>query len=126
MGGVDFRRCSWLLPLVADMNRILLILACFFAILSGVLIGVYKYQSKRIDTLETAKTTLQANNQLLISKMKRAYDDKVELGRKIEELKKVASADADFDWSADIRNTFVVRWLHENADKVRGTRARAD
>lgn len=108
------------------LNRIVLILACFFAILSGVLIGVNKYQSKRIDTLETAKTTLQANNQLLISKMKRAYDDKVELGRKIEELKKVASADADFDWSADISNTFVVRWLHENADKVRGARARAD
>lgn len=108
------------------LNRIVLILACFFAILSGVLIGVNKYQSKRIDTLETAKTTLQANNQLLISKMKRAYDDKVELGRKIDKLQALAKADSDFDWSRDISDSLVVGWLRENADSVQRARARAD
>ena len=106
--------------------RTKLILACFFALGVACLLFVVSLQSKRIEALQSAKNTLQANNQLLIDKMKRAYNDKMELGRKIEELKKVASADAGFDWSADISNTFVVRWLHENADKVRGTRARAD
>lgn len=110
----------------AMLNRIVLFIACFLAILAVLLFGWSTYQSKRIKSLETAKTSLEANNQLLISKMKRAYDDKVELGRKVEELKKVAKTDTDFDWSADISNTFVVRWLHENANQVRGTRARAD
>lgn len=126
MGRVDFWRRSRLLPLVADMNKILLYVACFFAILSGILLGVYKYQSKRIDTLETAKTTLQANNQLLISKMKRAYDDKVELGRKIDKLQALAKTDSDFDWSRDISGSIVVGWLRENADSVQRARARAD
>ena len=108
------------------LNRIVLILACFFAILSGVLIGVYKYQSKRIDTLQEAKTTLQANNQLLINKMKRAYDDKVELGRKIDKLQALAKTDSDFDWSRDISNSLIVGWLRENADSVQRARARAD
>lgn len=108
------------------LNRIVLILACFFAILSGVLLGVYKYQSKRIDTLETAKTTLQANNQLLISKMKRAYDDKVELGRKNQELESLAKRSVGFDWNRDISSDELVLWLHENAVRVQGNRARAD
>lgn len=113
-------------PMVADMNKILLILACFLAILAFFLFGWSTYQSKRIKSLETAKTSLEANNQLLISKMKRAYDDKVELGRKIDKLQALAKADSDFDWSRDISGSIVVGWLRENADSVQRARARAD
>lgn len=108
------------------MNKILLYVACFFAILSGILLGVYKYQSKRIDTLETAKTTLQANNQLLISKMKRAYDDKVEISRKFEELENLAKHSVNFDWNTDISSDEPTLWLRENAIRVQRDRARAD
>jgi predicted transcriptional regulator len=108
------------------LNRIVLFLACFFAILSGVLLGVNKYQSKRIDTLETARTSLEANNQLLISKMKRAYDDKVELGRKNQELESLAKRSVGFDWNRDISSDELVLWLHENAVRVQRDRARAD
>ena len=108
------------------MNKILLILACFFAILVALLFGWSTYQSKRIKSLETAKTSLEANNQLLISKMKRAYDDKVELGRKIDKLQALAKTDSDFDWSRDISGSLIVGWLRENADSVQRARARAD
>lgn len=108
------------------MNKILLILACFFAILVVLLFGWSTYQSKRIKSLETAKTSLEANNQLLISKMKRAYDDKVELGRKIDKLQALAKTDSDFDWSRDISNSLVVGWLRENADSIQRARARTD
>lgn len=90
------------------------------------LFGWSTYQSKRIKSLETAKTSLEANNQLLISKMKRAYDDKVELGRKIDKLQALAKTDSDFDWSRDISNSLVVGWLRENADSIQRARARTD
>lgn len=110
----------------AMLNRIVLFIACFLAILAVFLFGWSTYQSKRIKSLETAKTSLEANNQLLISKMKRAYDDKVELGRKIDKLQALAKTDSDFDWSRDISGSIVVGWLRENADSVQRARARAD
>lgn len=85
------------------MNRIVLFLACFFAILSGVLIGVNKYQSKRIDTLQEAKITLQANNNLLINRLEKEHNDKVEVSRTNELLRKQIKADkTGFDWNYDL------------------------
>ncbi len=100
------------------MNKILLILACFFAILVVLLFGWSTYQSKRIKSLETAKTSLEANNQLLISKMKRAYDDKVELGRKYEELENLAKHSVNFDWDRDISNDVIILKLKGYAEST--------
>lgn len=99
--------------------KIKLILACVFIALVVILLGIITYQSNRIDTLKTAKNGLEANNQLLINKMKRAYDDKMEISRKIEQLESVAKNDASFDWSFDISNSDVVKFLRENSGKVR-------
>ena len=93
----------------SNMNKILLILACFFAILSGVLLGVYKYQSKRIDTLQEAKITLQANNNLLINRLEKEHNDKVEVSRTNELLRKQIKADkTGFDWNYDLTSNPVL------------------
>lgn len=99
--------------------KIKLILACVFIALVVILLGIITYQSNRIDTLKTAKNGLEANNQLLINKMKRAYDDKMEISRKIEQLESMAKNDANFDWSFDISNSDVVKFLRENSGQIR-------
>lgn len=101
------------------LNRIITFLAFFFAIVAVILGFMYKVQSNTINTLETAKTALEANNQLLISKLEREHNDKVELGRKVKELEEVANNDTDFDWHRDISNSAVVKFLRENANKIR-------
>lgn len=99
--------------------KIKLILTAFFAILMMILLLIISFQAKRIDALRTAKTNLEANNQLLISKMQRAYDDKMEISRKIEQLESMAKNDANFDWSFDISNSDVVKFLRENSGQIR-------
>lgn len=96
-----------------------LILACFFALGVACLLFIVSLQSKRIEALQSAKNTLQANNQLLIDKMKRAYNDKMELSRKTKELEVLAKRDVSFDWNTDISTTDVVSWLRENSGQVR-------
>lgn len=91
------------------LNRIVLFIACFFAILSGVLLGVYKYQSKRIDTLQEAKITLQANNNLLINRLEKEHNDKVEVSRTNELLRKQIKADkTGFDWHYNLESNPVL------------------
>jgi len=99
--------------------RTKLILACFFALGVACLLFVVSLQSKRIEALQSAKNTLQANNQLLIDKMKRAYNDKMELSRKTKELEVLAKRDVSFDWNADISRSDIVSWLRENSNSVR-------
>lgn len=83
-------------------------------------------QSKRIDSLKDAKNTLQANNELLIKNIRRSYNDKMEISRKYEELEKMAKSDSYFDWNHDISHTDVVKFLHENSNRVQGIRTRTD
>lgn len=99
--------------------KIKLILAGFFALGIGCLLFVVSLQSKKIEALQSAKNTLQANNQILIDKIKRAYNDKLELSRKTKELEALAERDVSFDWNADISDTDVVVWLRQNANSVR-------
>ena len=100
------------------MNKILLIIAVIFAAVAVILFEWCNYQSKKIDALTASKTNLEANNNLLISKMKREYNDKIELSKKIEKLEELSKLDAGFDWNADISNTLIVGFLRENANKV--------
>lgn len=108
------------------LNKILLITVGFLAIVAVVLLWWVNYQSDRINSLQTAKNALESNNQLLISKMKRAYDDKIELGKRYEELESAAKADTAFDWGANIASSDVIIKLRENAVRLQGNRARAD
>lgn len=107
-------------------TRIKLVLAVFLAILVGVLIFWNILVRAENKSLKTAKTVLESNNQLLISKMKRAYDDKVEYSRKAQELEDLAKRAVNFDWHRDISNDELILWLHENAIRVQGSRARAN
>ena len=85
------------------MNKILLYVACFFAILAGVLIFWVRMQSNRIDTLQAAKTTLEANNNLLINRLEKEHNDKVEVSRTNEQLRQQIKADkSGFDWHFDL------------------------
>lgn len=108
------------------LNRISLFLACFFAILAGVLIFMYKIQGWELTNVRADNTTLQNNNNLLITRLEREHNDKVELGRKNQELESLAKHSVGFDWNRDISNDELVLWLHENAVQVQRDRARAD
>lgn len=101
------------------MNKILFIVAVIFAAVAVVLFGWCSYQSKKIDALTASKNSLEANNNLLISKMKREYNDKIELSKKIAKLEELAKSDTSFNWSADISNSPIVIFLRENSSKVR-------
>lgn len=108
------------------LNRIALILACFFGCTTMIIGFLYNLQSGRIDSLETSNTSLQANNNFLIKKVEREHNDKMELGRKNQELESLAKHSVDFDWNRDISRDELVLWLRENAVRVSGSRARAD
>ena len=108
------------------MNKLLMYVACFFAILAGVLIFMYKIQGWELTNVRADNTTLQSNNNLLITRLEREHNDKVELGRKNKELENLAKSVVDFDWNRDISSDVVVLWLHDNALQVQGNRKRAD
>lgn len=108
------------------LNRIIQFLALFFCCTTVIIGFLYNLQSGRIDSLETSNTSLRTNNNFLIKKVEREHNDKMELGRKNQELESLAKHSVDFDWSRDISRDELVLWLRENAIRVQGSRARAD
>ena len=58
---------------------------------------------------------LESNNNILIKKLEKEHNDKLEVSKKIAKLEKLAKTDSSFDWSAPIGNTLVVQQLKENA-----------
>lgn len=89
--------------------NIKLILACFFAFVVGCLILLVSYQSKRINALQAAKITLQANNNLLINRLEKEHNDKVEVSRTNEQLRKQIEADkSGFDWHYNLESNPVL------------------
>lgn len=108
------------------LNRIIQFLALFFGILVVCLLFWINIQDKRINSLETSKKVLESNTNFLIKKVEREHNDKMELGRKNQELESLAKHSVDFDWSRDISRDELVLWLRENAVRVQGSRARAD
>ena len=70
------------------------------------------------------KAVYNANNQLLIKKIREVYDDKVETDRTNRELREAIARDkaSGFDWSQNIGNTAPVvalKRLHKNRNKIR-------
>lgn len=85
------------------MNKILLFLACFFGITAVILVFWCNLQSGRIDSLKSAKTMLESNNNLLIKKLEKEHNDKLEVGRRAEEIEKAIKKDTSgFNWNYDL------------------------
>ena len=72
----------------------------------------YKQEANRANALYANS---RANNELLINRMRKVYDDKLETDRRNAELEKAAAEDkAYFDWNANIANSAVIKRLQAN------------
>lgn len=83
--------------------KIKLILAVF--LLVGVLVLLFwiNVQSKQIKTLRDAKNTLEANNNLLINRLEKEHNDKLEVDRRAKEIEKAIKKDTSgFNWHYDL------------------------
>ena len=98
--------------------KIKLILGCFLVALIGGLLFVVSYQSHKIDTLKTAKNVLEANNQVLLNRLEKEHNDKLEISKKNKQLKAtIDNYKGDFDWRANISSDPVLlefKRLHQN------------
>lgn len=91
------------------LNKILLFLACFLGVTVIILGFLYNLQSGRIDSLETSNTSLQANNNFLIKKLEKEHNDKLEVSRTNELLRKQIKADkSGFDWHYNLESNPVL------------------
>lgn len=66
------------------------------------------YYKNVADEQEKIKSVYEGNNQILISKIRKVYDDKVATDRRIQELEERAKEDTSFDWYSDISSSPVV------------------
>ena len=107
-------------------NRIITFLACFFAIVAVILGFMYKVQGNELTCVRADNIALKNNADILMQQLEREHNDKMEISRKNEELEAMAKHDISFDWNYTIADTDVVRWLHENAVRLQGSRTRAD
>ena len=91
------------------LNKILTILACFFCVIAIILGFWCNLQSGRIDSLKSAKTMLESNNNLLIKKLEKEHNDKLEVSRRAEEIEKAIKADTSgFNWDYDLSGNSVL------------------
>ena len=70
------------------------------------------WQKRRADDMEKQKDLYKQNNHILITRIKKVYDDKVATDLRIKELEEEAIKDKGvFDWNIDISNTNVIKGL---------------
>ena len=89
----------------------------FFMCVSAIYILILGliYYKNIADDEKRMKEFYNANNQLLIKKMKEAYDEKMETDKRIKELQEEAEKDRNvFDWYHPIGNTNVIKRLQAN------------
>ena len=90
---------------MGKLNLILLFCLLF-------LLQIAYWQKRRADDMEKQKDLYKQNNQLLLTKIKKVYDDKVATDLRIKELEQEAIKDKGvFDWNIDISNTNVIKGL---------------
>lgn len=89
------------------MNKLIAI-ALLVAIFFGLVAYFYKKQAEEQERL---KDVYCANNQVLITRIKKVYDDKVATDLRIKELEERAKEDLAFDWGVDISNSPVIKEL---------------
>ena len=83
-------------------------IATLMAIFLGLVAYYYKNQSEEQERL---KNVYLGNNQVLLTRIKKVYDDKVATDLRIKELEKRAKEDLAFDWSVDISDSPVIKEL---------------
>lgn len=90
------------------MNKLFLILIGV-AVLLGLVAYFYKNQAEEQERL---KKVYMGNNELLLGRIRKVYDDKVATDLRIKELEEEAIKDKSvFDWNIDISNTNVIKGL---------------
>lgn len=90
---------------MGKLNLILLFCLLF-------LLQIAYWQKRRADDMEKQKDLYKQNNHVLITRMKKVYDDKVATDLRIKELEQEAIKDKGvFDWNIDISNTNVIKGL---------------
>lgn len=90
------------------MNKLLMI-AILLAIFFGLVAYFYKNQAEEQERL---KKVYMGNNELLLGRIRKVYDDKVATDLRIKELEQEAIKDKGvFDWNIDISNTNVIKGL---------------
>jgi hypothetical protein len=93
------------------MNRLLFV-AILLAIFLGLVAYFYKNQAEEQERLKKA---YMGNNELLLERIRKVYDDKVATDSRIKELEQEAIKDKEvFDWNIDISNTNVIKRLQAN------------
>lgn len=102
------------------MNRLLFV-AVLVAIFLGLVAYFYKNQAEEQERL---KDVYWGNNQLLLTKIKKVYNDKVETDRANEELRQAIREDkaSSFNWSEDISSTLPIlslKRMHKERSNLR-------
>ena len=97
----------------------------FISLIMAVILGCVAFYYKNVaEEQERLKDVYKGNIELLLSKMKEVYNDKMETDRTNEELRQAIRDDkgSSFNWSEDISATIPIRHLkqlHKNRASVR-------
>lgn len=74
-----------------------------------ILFGLIAYHYKTVaEEQERMKNVYLGNNQVLLTRIKKVYDDKLATDLRNKELEEKAKEDKAFDWSVDISNSPVI------------------
>lgn len=91
------------------MSKIKLIFYGMAILFVAGLLFIMWLQSKQIASLKTDNSILRANTDVLINKLEKEHNDKLEVSRKNTELKaKIDNYKGDFDWRTDLSNNPVL------------------
>lgn len=94
---------------VGGVMKRLLFVAVLVAIFFSLVAYFYKNQAEEQERL---KNVYMGNNELLLGRIRKVYDDKVATDLRIKELEEEAIKDKEvFDWYYPIANTNVVKRL---------------
>jgi len=100
------------------VSKITTFLAVFFGVLVVVLLIMYKSQGKELTHVRADNTALQANNNLLVKKLEKEHNDKLEFSKRAEEIEKAIQADSSgFNWNYNLADNPVLvtfKRLHKN------------
>lgn len=95
------------------------------SLLLAIFLGFVAFYYKNVAIeQERLKDVYCANNQVLIDRVRKIYDDKVATDRTNEELRRAIAEDknSNFDWTTDISATLPIitlKQLHTNRNTIR-------
>jgi uncharacterized protein YlxW (UPF0749 family) len=105
------------------LSRTIAILTLFLGATSVFLFFMLRLSLQEIKSLESEKTTLQANNNILLNEVKKRNEQAEELARTKVELQKAIESDTSgFNWGVDISGStpvLTIKRLHKDRNTVR-------